>query len=106
MNWSARLFDDIESLIKTAASAAVSDIHFAAQRTGYRIRCRIHGVMHDVAWLDSETARACVQRIKAQAGMNIAESRLPQDGRLSMLQGSVRDVRVATHPTLYGENMV
>ncbi|MFN7834918.1 MAG: GspE/PulE family protein [Burkholderiaceae bacterium] len=106
MNWSPRVFDDIGTLIQTAAAVDASDIHFAAQRARYRIRCRIHGSMCDLATLDTETARACIQRIKAQAGMNIAESRLPQDGRLSLQNGDVRDVRVATHPTLYGENVV
>jgi type II secretory ATPase GspE/PulE/Tfp pilus assembly ATPase PilB-like protein len=108
------VFDDLAQLILAAIKLEASDIHFCAQRTHYRVRCRSHGELIEVGALDIEEGRACLQRIKAQAGMNIAETRQPQDGRLSLPnaqskpQGTdqINDVRVATHPTLHGENLV
>lgn len=112
--WPPRVFDDLTQLIAAATKLDASDIHFCAHRTHYRVRCRIHGELTEVGSLNIEDGRSCLQRIKAQAGMNIAETRQPQDGRLSLqgAQGSsqtidrINDVRVATHPTLHGENLV
>ncbi len=106
MKWSPRNFEEPKALIQHAVKHQVSDVHITALNQHYRIRCRVHGALHEVAILDTEQGRALVQRIKAACGMNIAESRLPQDGRMSIGMVDMCDVRVAAHPTLHGENLV
>ena len=85
-----------------------TDIHIEPMETDLRIRYRIDGVLHPTP-LPPQMKRfqsAIISRIKVMAGMDIAEKRLPQDGRISLrIKGEEIDVRVSTMPTVYGESV-
>jgi type II secretory ATPase GspE/PulE/Tfp pilus assembly ATPase PilB-like protein len=93
-------------MIGKAQDAQISDIHISPNPTECALRIRQHGVMQTVRSLNHTNGRSLVQRIKAQANLNIAETRLSQDGRLAAQSPYHREVRVATHPCLHGENLV
>ncbi len=97
----------IDALVGDAVSRRASDIHFEPEQGFIRIRYRIDGVLRQIRALHSKYWSAMLVRIKVMSGMNIAESRAPQDGRISLhLQGRYIDFRVAAQPTTYGENVV
>lgn len=86
--------------------AGASDIHVEPQEKKLRIRFRIDGVLHDVMQQNSKLQALLASRIKVMANMDIAERRIPQDGRITLkLDGKVIDVRVATLPSAYGEKI-
>lgn len=92
-----------ESAVRHALHCNASDIHITPTQSGFLIRMRIHGVLGEAIEVESEPGRALIQAFKAEGKMNIAETRRPQDARLSK-QGT--EMRLATHPTLHGENLV
>ncbi|MFT7015881.1 MAG: general secretion pathway protein E/type IV pilus assembly protein PilB, partial [Pseudohongiellaceae bacterium] len=97
----------INALLADAVQADASDIHFEPEEAFLRIRYRIDGVLKQVRSLHKSYWPAMVVRLKVISNMNIAESRSPQDGRISMsLIGRQIDFRVAAQPTSYGENVV
>lgn len=97
----------INALLADAVQADASDIHFEPEEAFLRIRYRIDGVLKQVRSLHKSYWPAMVVRLKVISNMNIAESRTPQDGRISMsLIGRQIDFRVAAQPTSYGENVV
>ncbi len=97
----------IDALVGDAVSRRASDIHFEPEQGFVRIRYRIDGVLRQIRALHAKYWSAMLVRIKVMSGMNIAESRAPQDGRISLhLQGRYIDFRVAAQPTTYGENVV
>ncbi|MGC2167373.1 MAG: ATPase, T2SS/T4P/T4SS family [Gallionella sp.] len=97
----------IDALLTEAVQHGVSDIHFEPESSFLRIRYRIDGVLRQVRSLHKSFWPAMVVRIKVMSNMNIAETRAPQDGRISLrLSGRSIDFRVASHPTTHGENMV
>ncbi len=97
----------INGLLADAVQRDASDIHFEPEEGFLRIRYRIDGVLRQVRSLHESYWPAMVVRLKVISGMNIAESRAPQDGRVSMsLMGRPIDFRVASQPTTYGENVV
>ncbi|MDP4027491.1 MAG: ATPase, T2SS/T4P/T4SS family [Gallionella sp.] len=97
----------IDALLTEAVQRGASDIHFEPESSFLRIRYRIDGVLHQVRSLHKSFWQAMVVRMKVMSGMNIAETRAPQDGRISLrLSGRPIDFRVASHPTTHGENMV
>ena len=90
-----------------AVKQRASDIHFEPEAQFARIRYRIDGVLRQVRSLHKDYWPAIVVRLKIIAGMNIAENRAPQDGRISLrLRGRVVDFRVSAQPTIHGENIV
>lgn len=92
----------IDSVIKNA-----SDIHFDPAEKYLKIRIRIDGDLRDYAMVDNKYKRNLTTRIKLLAGMNITESRLPQDGAIkSVIQGKDLDLRVSALPTSFGEKIV
>jgi type IV pilus assembly protein PilB len=97
----------LERVIARAAADGASDIHFEPRPDLFRVRCRVDGTFRDVAQFDPAMAPAIVARIKVLSNMDIAEHRLPQDGRFS---ASVRnqhlDLRTSTFPTVHGEKAV
>lgn len=96
-----------ESLICEAVRLGASDIHFEPEAGFLRIRYRIDGLLRQVRVLHKEHWNTLAVRLKVLAGLDIAESRLPQDGRISRtIQGRQIDFRAATQPTLHGENLV
>ncbi|MGH9169175.1 MAG: GspE/PulE family protein, partial [Acidimicrobiia bacterium] len=97
----------VNTLITRAASERASDIHIEPGERELRIRFRIDGVLHDVMRSPRSIANAVVSRLKIMADINIAERRIPQDGRVSLRVGGRQiDLRVATLPTVFGEKVV
>lgn len=98
----------LEDLIRTAISNRASDLHFEPTPGGLRLRYRIDGRLMELgARPPAYLSDMLVGRIKVLAGLNIAEKRLPQDGRASMaVAGRTIDIRVSTAPTLNGESVV
>ena len=97
----------VEALLVDAIKREASDIHFEPEHAFLRIRYRIDGLLQPIRIIPLRIWPAMVVRLKVLAGMNIAEMRAPQDGRISLqVSGRAIDLRVASHPTLHGENMV
>ncbi len=97
----------VNLLILQALNERASDIHVEPNADNLRIRYRIDGVLHDTSTAPRAIASAVTTRLKVMADMNIAEHRLPQDGRISLTVGSRQiDLRMATLPTIYGEKIV
>jgi general secretion pathway protein E len=98
----------VHVLLLDALRASASDVHFeSAGRDGVRVRYRLDGVLHDVSRIGGPEAAAVISRVKIMAGLNIAERRLPQDGRARVrLAERDIDLRVATLPALHGESVV
>jgi type IV pilus assembly protein PilB len=97
----------VNLLILQALNERASDIHIEPTGTDLRIRYRIDGVLHDVSTAPRSIAAAVTTRLKVMADMNIAEHRIPQDGRISLNVGSKGiDLRMATLPTIHGEKVV
>ena len=96
-----------DALIADAVSRSASDIHFEPEEQFLRIRYRVDGVLRPVRSLAKANWMAILVRLKVMSGMNIAETRAPQDGRISLsLFGRQIDFRAASHPTIHGENFV
>ena len=97
----------VNLLILQALNERASDVHIEPTATELRIRYRIDSVLHDVSTAPRSIAPAVTTRLKVMADMNIAEHRVPQDGRISLNVGSKGiDLRMATLPTIYGEKIV
>ncbi len=97
----------VNALLVDAVKRGASDIHFEPEFAFLRIRYRIDGVLETVRSLHKTFLPGVTVRIKVVSDMNIAETRAPQDGRLSLtLSGRPVDFRVSTQPTIYGENIV
>ncbi|WP_427339164.1 type II secretion system ATPase GspE [Caloranaerobacter sp. DY30410] len=97
----------INSIIKQAVNSRASDIHIEPFENRLRIRFRIDGQLQEIMSPSISTHSAIVTRIKIMGKMNIAEKRIPQDGRLEMnIDGREIDLRISTMPTVYGEKVV
>ena len=97
----------VNALMIDAVKRGASDIHFEPELAFLRIRYRIDGVLEQVRSLHKNYWPGIAVRLKVVSGMNIAETRAPQDGRISLnLNGRPVDFRVSCHPTIYGENIV
>ncbi len=89
-----------------AVRAVASDIHIEPQEKYTRIRFRIDGVMHEIMQQPTRIHASVVSRIKVLANMDIAERRIPQDGRVTLrIDGKTIDIRVASLPSAYGEKL-
>ena len=97
----------VNLLITQAVADRASDIHIEPSEADIRIRYRIDGVLHEVMRSPKNIQNSLISRLKVMADINIAERRVPQDGRISlMVGGRAIDLRVATLPTVYGEKVV
>jgi type IV pilus assembly protein PilB len=97
----------VNQIIREAVADRASDIHFEPGDRDVRVRYRVDGVMHEVMRLPKNARAGVTSRIKIMADMNIAEKRLPQDGRIQVgIEGRPVDLRVATLPTGHGESVV
>ncbi|NIR28074.1 MAG: secretion system protein E [Gammaproteobacteria bacterium] len=97
----------VNALLSDAVKRGASDIHFEPEHEFLRIRYRIDGVLRQIRSLHRNYWSAIAVRLKVMAGMNIAEMRAPQDGRMALsVSGRPVDFRVAALPTTYGENIV
>jgi len=96
----------VNLLIARAVEARASDIHIEPMESELRVRYRIDGVLQPVESPPQRLAAAIVSRVKIMAKLNIAERRLPQDGRIGIaVRGRDIDLRVATSPTIHGERV-
>ena len=97
----------VNLLITQAVADRASDIHVEPAESDLRIRFRVDGVLHEVMRSPRSIQAGVISRLKIMADINIAERRLPQDGRMSLtVGGRTIDLRVATHPTVHGEKVV
>jgi len=98
----------INKVLLDAIRKGASDIHFEPYETRYRIRYRLDGVLKNVAGPPIQMSRRLSSRLKVMAGLDIAEKRVPQDGRikLNLSRKKSIDFRVSTCPTLFGEKVV
>jgi MSHA biogenesis protein MshE len=97
----------LQTVFDDAVQVRASDIHIEPQEKKLTIRFRIDGVLHRQLEADPKIASAMVVRLKLMAGLDIAEKRLPQDGRIAVKSGSRRlDVRMSTMPSQHGESVV
>ncbi len=97
----------VNTLLQRAVEQSASDIHIEPLVDRLRVRYRIDGVLHQVEGQPTASGAAVISRIKIMAHMDIAERRLPQDGRIQQkILGREIDLRVSTIPTLYGESAV
>lgn len=97
----------VNSIIAQAVNGRASDIHIEPQENDTRVRFRIDGELYEVLTLPQTSLAAIVSRLKIMAGMDIAEKRLPQDGRFRMiLEGREIDFRASSLPVNHGEKIV
>jgi type IV pilus assembly protein PilB len=97
----------VNLLITQAINDRASDIHLEPTERDLRVRFRIDGVLHEIMRSPRNIQAGVISRLKIMADINIAERRIPQDGRLSVnISGKKIDLRVATLPTVWGEKVV
>ncbi len=97
----------LQNIFEDAVQINASDIHIEPDENVLRIRQRIDGVLHEHVMKEKQIAQALTLRLKLMGGLNIAEKRLPQDGRFSIkVRNRNFDVRLSTMPVQYGESVV
>lgn len=97
----------VNLIFQRALESRASDIHVEPFDQKLRVRLRVDGVLRDIEAPPVRSTAAVISRIKIMAKLNIAERRLPQDGRIQVqVQGKELDLRVSTIPTMYGESVV
>jgi len=97
----------VNQLFQEAVEKRSSDIHLEPFHSALRVRFRIDGLLREMAPPPAQLTSAVLSRVKLLARLNIAERRLPQDGRIrTVIKGKTMDVRVSTVPTLHGERVV
>jgi type IV pilus assembly protein PilB len=97
----------VNQIVAQAVERGASDIHLAPDGRELRVRFRVDGVLHDITTVQRRMAAGVISRIKIMAELNIAEKRLPQDGRVGLVvDGRHVDLRVVTLPSVHGEGAV
>ena len=97
----------VNVLISRALDMRASDIHFEPFERSFQVRARVDGVLFDLDQPPKAMQAAIISRLKLMANLNIAERRLPQDGKIKLKFGNRDvDIRVSTVPTIYGESIV
>ena len=98
----------VMQMIEDGITKFASDIHFEPYETNYRIRFRIDGILREAAKVSLSYAQRCSVKLKIMAKLDIAERRLPQDGRFTVIlqNKETRDCRLSICPTLFGEKLV
>lgn len=97
----------VNQIISQSIKARASDIHIEPFQDNLKVRYRVDGILYDLLSPPKWTQAALISRIKVMARMNIAEKRLPQDGRIEVKKGDKKiDIRVSTIPTSFGERLV
>ncbi|MPV85731.1 type II secretion system ATPase GspE [Ostreibacterium oceani] len=97
----------VNGILQQAVEQRASDIHIEPFENRMKVRYRIDGVLVEAETLSAQQSAAVISRVKIMAKLNIAERRLPQDGRIQFrVQGKDLDLRVSTTPTLWGESVV
>ncbi len=97
----------VNLIVMRAAHEGASDIHIEPEEEALKTRFRVDGMLREAPSLPKHLQSAIISRIKIMAGLDIAERRIPQDGRLTIkMEGREIDIRVSCIPTIYGENVV
>ncbi len=97
----------VNLIVIRAVKEGASDIHIEPEEETLKTRLRVDGMLHEIESLPKHLQSAIISRIKIMANLDIAERRIPQDGRFTMkMEGKQIDVRVSSVPTIYGENVV
>ena len=97
----------VNAVVQQAAREGASDLHLEPDESSFRIRLRVDGILREVSVQSKALYAPVVSRVKIMAALDIAERRLPQDGRIRMnVAGRDLDLRVSTFPTIHGENVV
>ncbi|PRA13664.1 type II secretion system protein GspE [Pseudomonas lurida] len=97
----------VNLILQRAVEQRASDIHIEPFENQLKVRYRIDGVLHDAEAPPASSSAAVISRVKIMARLDIAERRLPQDGRIMLrIQGKELDLRVSTVPTSFGESVV
>ncbi len=97
----------VNQLLRRGVDERASDLHLEPTETGLRVRFRVDGILHDVMEAPSSQRAGIISRVKIMTGMDIADHRRPQDGRVSMVAHGLQvDIRAASLPTIYGESLV
>jgi general secretion pathway protein E len=97
----------VNLMLSQAVKARASDIHIEPYQNRIKIRCRVDGILYDMLSPPKHVQSTLISRIKIMAKLNIAEKRLPQDGRIEIKIGDKNvDIRVSTIPTAFGERVV
>ena len=97
----------VNLILQRAVEQRASDIHIEPFENQLKVRYRIDGVLHDAEAPPASSSAAVISRVKIMARLDIAERRLPQDGRIMLrIQGKALDLRVSTVPTSFGESVV
>ena len=97
----------VNRVIHQAVRDGASDIHWEPYEKEMKIRLRVDGMLHDILRLEKPHQMSVISRLKVMAGMDIAERRLPQDGRIQRKMGGREiDIRVSSVPTVHGERLV
>ena len=104
---SAPIVRYVDLVMLQAIKERASDIHFEPFEEDFKIRYRVDGALYEMAPPPAHLAPAIISRVKVMSNLNIAERRLPQDGRIRKMIGSMPcDLRVSTLPTIFGESVV
>ncbi|MDF1826350.1 MAG: GspE/PulE family protein [Verrucomicrobiales bacterium] len=104
---SAPIIRYVDLVLYQAIKEKASDVHFEPFEADFKIRYRVDGALYEMAPPPQHLKQAIVSRIKVMSGLNIAETRLPQDGRITKeINGQPIDMRVSTLPTAFGESVV
>lgn len=104
---SAPIIRFVELVLHQAIKEKASDIHFEPFELEFKIRYRVDGALYEMAPPPVHLANSIISRVKVMANMNIAERRIPQDGRImTVVDGRPVDMRVSSLPTQYGESVV
>lgn len=97
----------VNNIIAQSVELGASDIHIESAEDGLHVRCRVDGLLRKQENLPSSIQAAIISRLKVMADLNIAERRIPQDGRIHLtVRGRGIDIRMSTLPTQYGESVV
>jgi len=107
MAFEAPVIKFLNNLLSQAVEERASDIHIDSSEKVFRVRFRIDGILHDIDTLEEAFYLATVSRIKLLSGLDIAENRLPQDGKFTTkIASRLLDIRVSTMPTIGGGGVV
>ena len=97
----------VNQIVAQAVERGASDVHLAPDGTEVRVRVRVDGILQDITTVPRRMAAGVVSRVKIMADLDIAERRLPQDGRVSLtVDGRHVDLRIVTLPSVHGESIV
>ncbi len=103
----AKVVSEVNRILRSAVNEGASDIHIEPMERSVKVRNRIDGVLEERIILSKQMHLPIVTRIKIIADMDIAERRVPQDGRVRIkMQGTALDLRLSTYPTMHGEKVV